>query len=261
MLGRNQCAMVVAINAPAKVLRGWDALLSTEIVPKRGVLLPAREVVPGVFSFERVFPNGWCANMHVLKLADGGLFIHSPIWVDDSTFDAVEALGEPKVLFAPNHYHHLSLPKYVARYPNALAVTSSAAMPRLLQKGHATLKNRVTAPLPAGAKWIDCEGLKNGEVWLSLPGDVWLVSDAFMNVRRPVTSFVGFILKLWWVVPGLQLSRTWLWVGIGKRAVYRAWFLKLLEREKPKRLLVGHGDPVEQPDLPDALAELVRKRV
>jgi hypothetical protein len=67
----------------------------------------ADEVAPRLFRVENVAPSGWSWNMLLVRLADGDLLVHSPTWAGEGTFEAVEALGRPSVLFAPNHFHHL----------------------------------------------------------------------------------------------------------------------------------------------------------
>src|SRR5207237_191820 len=145
----------------------------------------------GVFLFEKVLGSGWSLNMAAVRLPSGGLLLHSPVYAGPESFAQVEALGRPEVLFAPNHFHHLSLPRYVERYPSALAVASSAALPRLRRKGHSTLRplEESASRLPPGARWLPCAGTRSGEAWLSVPGErgsTLLVADAFFAVTRPV---------------------------------------------------------------------------
>ena len=95
--------------------------------------------------------------MFAIPLPDGGVLIHSPTWLgDDSTFSRIEAVGTPRVLFAPNHFHHLSLARFRDRYPQALAVATWTALTRLQAKGHEGLSDVTAAAplLPAGARFV-----------------------------------------------------------------------------------------------------------
>ena len=78
-------------------------------------------------------------DVHLVRLPSGGLFVYSPSWLGDDTFARIEKHGTPEVLFAPNAYHHVSLEKFRARWPQALAYASSPSLPRLLKKGHPNL--------------------------------------------------------------------------------------------------------------------------
>jgi hypothetical protein len=57
--------------------------------------------------------------MTVVRLADGGLFVHSPIAPDASLMDHVAALGEVRHLIAPNNLHYWYMADWKARFPGA----------------------------------------------------------------------------------------------------------------------------------------------
>ncbi len=57
--------------------------------------------------------------MAVVRLADGGLWIWSPIALDDTLAEALSKLGSVRHLVEPNKLHHLPLADWVARYPEA----------------------------------------------------------------------------------------------------------------------------------------------
>lgn len=219
-----------------------------------------------VAVLEKADGSGWGLNMLVVPLPGGGTLVHSPTWLGDETFAQVEALGEPTILFAPNHFHHVSLARFRERWPNATAIASDVATPRLRAKGHEGLASlaSVTSRLPAGATWLPCEGTKAGEAFLSLPGErgpTWVVSDAFFNVVRPVTGVLGVVLRTLKATPGLAIGQTFLWLAVRDRAVYKKWILDLVERERPARVLFSHGVAIEGDDLPERLAALVRARI
>jgi hypothetical protein len=58
--------------------------------------------------------------MTVVRLADGGLFVHSPLALDDATRRAVEALGEVRAVVAPSLFHHLYVGQWMAAWPRAV---------------------------------------------------------------------------------------------------------------------------------------------
>ena len=55
--------------------------------------------------------------MTVIRLRDGGLFLHSPVSLDQELRSGLEALGSPKFAVAPNRFHHLFAGEYGAAYP------------------------------------------------------------------------------------------------------------------------------------------------
>lgn len=57
--------------------------------------------------------------MAVIRLADGRLFIWSPIRLTETLRAQVDALGPVQHIVAPNSLHHLFLPEWASAYPAA----------------------------------------------------------------------------------------------------------------------------------------------
>jgi Domain of unknown function (DUF4336) len=57
--------------------------------------------------------------MAIIRLSDGGLFIWSPIRLNDSLRAEVDAVGQVQHIVAPNSLHHLFLPEWKRAYPRA----------------------------------------------------------------------------------------------------------------------------------------------
>ena len=57
--------------------------------------------------------------MAIIRLADGALFIWSPVALSEELRAAVDALGEVRYLIAPNSMHHLFLGDWRRAYPGA----------------------------------------------------------------------------------------------------------------------------------------------
>jgi hypothetical protein len=70
--------------------------------------------------------------MTVVRLADGGLFVHSPVRLDEVTRRDLDGLGPVRAVVAPNRYHHLHVSPYFAAYPKARIF----AAPGLPEKRH-----------------------------------------------------------------------------------------------------------------------------
>jgi hypothetical protein len=73
------------------------------------------EIRYGAMGLKIPFPT----RMTIVRLHDGGLFVHSPIAPDDALFAAVEALGPVAHLIAPSTIHYWWVPDWQARYPRA----------------------------------------------------------------------------------------------------------------------------------------------
>ena len=57
--------------------------------------------------------------MTVIKLASGGLFLHSPTKLDDETKRSLDAIGEVRAVVAPSRAHHLFVGDYIKTWPSA----------------------------------------------------------------------------------------------------------------------------------------------
>ena len=57
--------------------------------------------------------------MTVVRLADGGLFLHSPIQLDAGLRAELDEVGEVRAIVAPNKFHHVYADDCRKAYPNA----------------------------------------------------------------------------------------------------------------------------------------------
>src|SRR5690606_30798518 len=140
--------------------------------------------VQDIVRLERRTPSGWTIGMILVPIADGGLLVYSPTWLGEDTVARVRAHGEPRVIVAPNAFHHLSLGRYREAFPEAMAVAADAARGRLERKGHrgvAPLEEAATA-LGDGVALVAVPHTKTGESWVVIDGDrgpTWVTGDAF----------------------------------------------------------------------------------
>ena len=77
---------------------------------------------PGIWHAQRGFTVSglaMTATMTVVQLADGRLWLHSPIQIDDALRTALDAIGPVAYIVAPNKVHHLFVKKALALYPQA----------------------------------------------------------------------------------------------------------------------------------------------
>lgn len=79
-------------------------------------------IAPGIWHAQRSLKIAGIAatsRMTVIQLAGGGLWLHSPILVDDTLRAALDAIGPVHYIVAPNKAHHLFAKKCLAMYPQA----------------------------------------------------------------------------------------------------------------------------------------------
>ncbi|MCB9640645.1 MAG: DUF4336 domain-containing protein [Myxococcales bacterium] len=82
-----------------------------------------RAWVPGIWFAEgevQLMPGAYLSTrMTVIRLSDGGLWLHSPIEIDDELAGELKELGQVRYLVSPNLFHHLYLGTAQKRYPQA----------------------------------------------------------------------------------------------------------------------------------------------
>lgn len=57
--------------------------------------------------------------MTIVRLGDGGLFVHCPVALDDETRREVDALGPVRAVVASSLFHHLYVGEWMRAYPEA----------------------------------------------------------------------------------------------------------------------------------------------
>ncbi|MEM9850853.1 MAG: hypothetical protein AAF761_02530 [Pseudomonadota bacterium] len=188
-----------------------------------------------------------------LRLGSGALCLYSPVsGLGDAARESLAALGDVTHLLAPNHYHNKALRDYVEVFPGATLCSTAAAAPRLEKQTGLTPTPLDAAgmDLPAGARFVDPQGLKTGEVWIDLQtgtNRLLIVTDAFRGAKEAdeidckTPSLLGTFPKF----------------GIADKTAYRTWLRAYLTDAPPTLLLPCHGSRVASDTLADDLFKLV----
>ncbi|MDY7227648.1 DUF4336 domain-containing protein [Hyalangium rubrum] len=161
-----------------------------------------RPLSEGVFVREVPFRTGGMelgGRMTVIRLPDGGLWIHSPVRMDAETRAAVDALGPVRFLVAPNVMHHVHLGDWAAAYPAARVVAPAglrAKRPDLRIDGELT-----ETPDPGYAAVFTqqrMQGMPRLDEFLFLhrPSRTLLVTDLAFHIRESSSWLTRTYLKL-----------------------------------------------------------------
>ena len=124
--------------------------------------------------------------MSVVRLAGGGLWLHSPVALDGQTRNALDALGPVRFLVAPNRFHHTYLPQARDAYPQAKIFGA----PGLADKRRDIAFDAIVSDslVPEWANEIDQHvtggvPLLNEVVFLHKPSRTLILTDLAMNIR------------------------------------------------------------------------------
>ncbi len=184
--------------------------------------------------------------MTVVRLGGGGLFVHSPVALDEPTREAIEGLGPVVALVAPCLFHHLFITDWVRAYPRA----SVSACPGLDAKRPDVPWSRVLHDIvPADVEWsgeldqvfFSALSILNEVVFFHRPTRTLITSDLVFNLaRHPSVSTRAAAFLIGHREPGPTLLERLL---IRDRAVAREQIGRMVAWA-PQRIILGHGDIV-----------------
>lgn len=184
--------------------------------------------------------------MVVIRLAGGGLWLHSPIAIDEASAAAIEALGPVEHIVAPSLMHHLFARPACERWPSAkLHAPASLAAKRP--------KLRIDQALAEDARWSEIaivafEGAPKIDefVFVHQPSGTLVVTDLFFNVHEARGLMSSLILRMVGAWKRLAQSKIWR-SAVVDQAAAKASAERLLELEF-RRLVPAHGEVIEGPD-------------
>ncbi|MFO0577095.1 MAG: DUF4336 domain-containing protein [Polyangia bacterium] len=183
--------------------------------------------------------------MVVLRLAQGGLFVLSPVALTPETRREIDALGEVRAVVAPSIFHHVFVGEWMAAYPKAVF----AACPGLEWKRTDLAFTCVLGDQPHPIWADDLEQVyfsarRENEVdFCHRATGTLLVTDALLNLSTHPQLSTRLVAKLMansapglgWMEPLMVRDRK-----LARRQVDRmlAWDFD--------RILLAHGAPVER---------------
>jgi hypothetical protein len=187
--------------------------------------------------------------MTVLRLADGGLLLHSPIPIDDPLAAQLEALGPVRHIVAPNKFHHLFLAAARERYPTAtlwLAPGLHKKRPdlpatHLLLRDEPPWHNELEPHFIAGAPAM------NELVFYHHPTRTLLVTDLLFHLTHTRGPLSPLLFRIMGTFHRFTVSRAVRLIAVRDKQALRASLAPLLTWPL-ERVIMAHGEIVEGPD-------------
>lgn len=200
--------------------------------------------------------------MTVVRLADGGLWCHSPIAPDPSLFAALDAIGPVRHLVSPNLLHYAHIAAWKRHYPQATAwaspgVRQRAASQRIEVPFDADLED---APPPDWAESIDQMRFRGSRVmqefvFLHRASASLILTDLIENFELPrLRGPMRWLARLGGVLdPDGKAPLDMRLTFLGRKREARDCLARMLAWQ-PQRVVLAHGRWF--PD--NAMAELRR---
>lgn len=186
--------------------------------------------------------------MTVARLADGGLWCHSPIAPDPALFAAIDALGPVRHLVSPNKLHYAHIAAWKRRYPDAVAwaspgVRERAASQRIAVSFDADLGE---APEPAWAAELDQLHFRGSRVFeevvfLHRASATLILTDLIENFEAAkLGTAMRWIARLGGVLDPDGKTPLDMRFTFRDRAAARACLQRMTDW-RPQRVILAHG--------------------
>jgi hypothetical protein len=183
--------------------------------------------------------------MTVVRLGDGGLFVHSPVSLEGGTREAVDALGPVRAVVAPSRFHHLYVGEWARAYPGAVV----CACPGLERKRTDVRWHRVLGDEPEEAwrgeldqVFFGARSLENEVVFFHRRSHTLICADAIFNLGTHPSRFTRVVARLMGSrKPGATMLER---VLIRDRVAAREQVDRMLAWNAD-RIILAHGDIIE----------------
>jgi hypothetical protein len=185
------------------------------------------------------------SRMTVVRLSEGGLFVHSPVALDPDTRRDIDALGEVQAVVAPSLFHHLHVGAWMAAYPKAVfAACQGLDWKRPDLAFTSVLGDAPHSPWAGDLEQVYFSSRRENEVvFFDKRSKTMICADALLNLSKHPSPITKLVAKAMWNdAPGTgYLER----VMVRDRQVARRQVDRILDWE-PERIILSHGGLVHE---------------
>ena len=197
-------------------------------------------------------PMPFTTRMTVIRLADGDLFLHSPIVFDASLAAALAAMGRVRHLVSPNQFHYAHIGEWQKAFPDAVAWASPGARERARARRIAVrfdrdLNGRAAEDWRQEIDQIRVPGGYFGEfVFFHRPSRTLILTDTVMNLEP---DKIGEPWRFLAGLSGMRHPRSRIFFGMRlpfllQRSKARA-AAERIRAWAPDRVVLSHGRCLE----------------
>jgi hypothetical protein len=211
-----------------------------------------------VLVYEYNFGPG-TANALAVGGRDGLIVVSPPCRVAPGVFDDLSQYGPVRALVASNAFHHLGLPEWKARFPDAEIFAPTQSIKRVTKQSKLSGIRPLADAAPVAGRRVELTDMphyKTGEVLVRIKADgglVWYVTDVIMNLRElPQQPLMRTLFRLSGCAPGLKFNNIAPLFMVRNKRALRRWLANEFRSTSPSWLIATHGDPVDFRANPDA---------
>jgi hypothetical protein len=213
-----------------------------------GTLKPIAEGVWGHDGAVTVSPGmRMPARGTIVRLADGGLLLHSPLRIDDDVASEIDALGVVRLIVAPSCLHWTFVKSALERYPGARVLGAPGLDSKLTAKAKVAFEALPTRGGldPAGSLEVELVGgapSLNEHAFFHAPSRTLLVSDLIFNVNEGESFGMGLVLRV--VGAHHRVAQSRMWRLLAKDRAAAAESASRILGWQFDRVVVAHGDVI-----------------
>ena len=211
----------------------------------------------GVWARTYSFTTSAFSNCFVVRIGESELAVISPPRkLGSGDFESLDALGKVVAICAPNGLHHLGIPGFVERYPEATLYTDAVSAKRIAKQQPSLPSFRPTeelaSQLPDHVKIFSAPMLKRPDMMARVDtgkGYIWYSNDVLGNSPNlPKPWLLGKLFKWSRSGPGYTVNRLVL-KYLGPQAGFGDWLKGEFEAHPPCKVVVGHGHVFDEGDV------------
>jgi len=204
-----------------------------------------------ILVYEYSFGPG-LANALAVGGKAGLVVVSPPCRVAAAVFDDLAQFGPVRALVASNAFHHLGIPEWKARFPDAAVFAPAQSIARVERRtslaGIRPLAEAATIMGPA-VELIDMPHYKTGEVLVRIKterGIVWYVTDVIMNMAElPQNPIASLVFRLSGSAPGPKFNNIAPLFMVRDKGALRRWLGDEFRKAPPAWMIATHGDVVD----------------
>ena len=216
-----------------------------------GFAPPPLEIAPGLWSLERLLrmPGGprMPTRSVILRLRSGGLLVVSPPSAGGGASEQIAALGSIEEVLAPNSFHYLNAPGFLARQPRAVFRMAPGLARRVRELPRGVELAEQSPPSWSGVIEHAVLGPVRGISEIALfhvPSATLVLTDLAFHIPRYESRLERMVWRLAGVPRGFGPSRTARLLLLRDRPAAAAFLARVLAWPF-RRVLVAHGDALE----------------
>jgi hypothetical protein len=174
-------------------------------------------------KFEQLDETVWIASDHfvvgkvidcgcrttIIRLSDGGLWVHSPIALTSELQDKVNELGDVTHILLPNAFHHVFAKEWITAYPKA-TVTGTRAVAKKrsdLAFTHVLPDDKAPWGSDIHARVIQGKKIFDEAVCFHEATNTLILTDLVFNFIDAPNASTGLLLRFWGVYRNFGPSR------------------------------------------------------